>query len=146
MMSTHYDVIVIGSGFGGALAAYRLAQTGLNTILLEKGGWPRRDKLDTDARAILVQQRYRAASPLMMRQYGARHFTPMNTNGIPRICSHLLAEHPNLKIIVLLAEGKTAFLYESGSSKKYINEPSADTIVNTIRQSLEKIRNKQSII
>jgi DNA-binding NarL/FixJ family response regulator len=69
--------------------------------------------------------------------------TPMNTNGIPRICSHLLAEHPNLKIIVLLAEGKTAFLYESGSSKKYINEPSADTIVNTIRQSLEKIRNKQ---
>jgi DNA-binding NarL/FixJ family response regulator len=69
--------------------------------------------------------------------------TPMNTNGIPRICSHLLAEHPNLKIIVLLAEGKTAFLYESGSGKKYINEPSADTIVNTIRQSLEKIRNKQ---
>jgi DNA-binding NarL/FixJ family response regulator len=69
--------------------------------------------------------------------------TPMNTNGIPRICSHLLAEHPNLKIIVLLAEGKTAFLYESGFSKKYINEPSADTIVNTIRQSLEKIRNKQ---
>ena len=69
--------------------------------------------------------------------------TPMNTNGIPRICSHLLAEHPNLKIIVLLAEGKTAFLYESASGKKYINEPSADTIVNTIRQSLEKIRNKQ---
>jgi DNA-binding NarL/FixJ family response regulator len=63
--------------------------------------------------------------------------TPLKANGEPKICSHLLAEHPRLKIIVLMAEGKAALLYESGSRKKYIDEPSADTIINTIRESVQ---------
>ena len=62
--------------------------------------------------------------------------TPLKVNGEPKICSHLLAEHPRLKIIVLMAEGKAALLYESGSRKKYIDEPSADIIIDTIRESL----------
>jgi hypothetical protein len=63
--------------------------------------------------------------------------TPLKANGEPKICSHLLAEHPQLKIIVLMAEGKAGFLYESGSRKKQIDEPSANTIVNIIRESLQ---------
>jgi cholesterol oxidase len=33
----HADAVVIGSGFGGSVAAYRLAEAGLSVILLERG-------------------------------------------------------------------------------------------------------------
>lgn len=36
-MKAHYDVVVIGSGFGGAITACRLAQAGLQVCVLEKG-------------------------------------------------------------------------------------------------------------
>jgi cholesterol oxidase len=36
-MSTQYDAIVIGSGFGGAVAACRLAEVGANVLVLERG-------------------------------------------------------------------------------------------------------------
>ena len=34
---SHYKAIVIGSGFGGSVAALRLAQKGIDTLLIEKG-------------------------------------------------------------------------------------------------------------
>ena len=33
------DVIIIGSGFGGAICASRLAEAGLDVVLLERGPW-----------------------------------------------------------------------------------------------------------
>jgi len=37
LMSKTYDAIVIGSGFGGAITACRLAERGLNVLVLERG-------------------------------------------------------------------------------------------------------------
>ena len=36
-MADHYHAIVIGTGFGGAVTACRLAQAGLHTLVLERG-------------------------------------------------------------------------------------------------------------
>src|SRR5918998_203230 len=37
MNETHFDVVIIGSGFGGSVMAYRLAEAGLRVCLLERG-------------------------------------------------------------------------------------------------------------
>lgn len=37
MSDTHFDAIIIGSGFGGSVMAYRLAEEGLRVCLLERG-------------------------------------------------------------------------------------------------------------
>jgi cholesterol oxidase len=37
----HYEAVVIGSGFGGAVVACRLAQAGLDVAVVERGRrWP----------------------------------------------------------------------------------------------------------
>jgi len=51
MSATEYDAIVIGSGAGGAAAAYRLVQGGLKVILLEKG-----DHLPVDGSTLDIQR------------------------------------------------------------------------------------------
>jgi cholesterol oxidase len=38
---THFDAVIVGSGFGGSVMAYRLAEAGLRVCLLERGkGYP----------------------------------------------------------------------------------------------------------
>jgi len=37
MSRTHYDAVIVGSGFGGSVMAYRLAEAGLQVCLLERG-------------------------------------------------------------------------------------------------------------
>lgn len=37
MMNNHYDAVIVGSGFGGSVMAYRLAEVGLRVRLLERG-------------------------------------------------------------------------------------------------------------
>ena len=59
--------------------------------------------------------------------------TPLNSNGEPKICSHLLAEHPTLKVVTLSAKGEAAYLYRSKSPRFFI-EPSREAILFTIRR------------
>lgn len=43
-MNTHYDWIIIGSGFGGSVSALRLAEKGYSVLVLEKGRrWKKED-------------------------------------------------------------------------------------------------------
>jgi choline dehydrogenase-like flavoprotein len=59
-MSSQYDVIIIGTGAGGGTLAYRLAPTGKRILLIERGGYVRREKANWDARAVAVEGRYQA--------------------------------------------------------------------------------------
>jgi cholesterol oxidase len=36
-INTHLDAIIVGSGFGGSVTAYRLAEAGLCVCILERG-------------------------------------------------------------------------------------------------------------
>ncbi|MEN0072845.1 MAG: GMC family oxidoreductase [Paracraurococcus sp.] len=61
MAAERYDVIIIGSGPGGGTMAWRLAQTGKRILLLERGGYLRREKENWDSRAVFLDGRYQAA-------------------------------------------------------------------------------------
>jgi choline dehydrogenase-like flavoprotein len=56
----HYDVIVIGSGPGGASLAQRLAPTGKRILILERGEYLPREQANWDAKAVFVDNRYQA--------------------------------------------------------------------------------------
>src|SRR5215204_6217266 len=56
--STHYDVIIIGTGAGGGTLAARLAPSGLRILLLERGDFVPREKENWDARAVFIENRY----------------------------------------------------------------------------------------
>lgn len=55
MNSQRYDAIVVGSGAGGAAAAYRLTHAGLRVLVLEKGGHLPTDGSTLDFRRVVHQ-------------------------------------------------------------------------------------------
>jgi len=57
-MNTHYDVIIIGSGAGGATLAHHLAPSGKRILILERGGWLKREAKNWDATSVFVDNRY----------------------------------------------------------------------------------------
>jgi len=71
IQNTAFDVLIAGSGFGGATAAYALSRAGLRVLLVERGGWPNRDETDWNGRSILLDGRYRGETLLLVRQEGA---------------------------------------------------------------------------
>ena len=60
MADAHYDLIVIGSGPGGASLAHRLAPTGKRILLLERGDYLPRSPANWDAQTVFVDGAYQA--------------------------------------------------------------------------------------
>ena len=54
----HFDIIIIGSGAGGGTLAHSLASTGKKILILERGGYVRREKANWDSRAVNVEAKY----------------------------------------------------------------------------------------
>ena len=67
--------------------------------------------------------------------------TPIKANGQPKICSHLLAEHPSLIIVALSAEGEAAYLYKLDVPRLRIDNPSGQSILVAIREALMPFAN-----
>jgi choline dehydrogenase-like flavoprotein len=58
-MGNDYDVIIIGTGAGGGTLAWSLAPSGKRILLLERGGFLRREPENWDSRAVFLQNRYK---------------------------------------------------------------------------------------
>jgi choline dehydrogenase-like flavoprotein len=60
MSSDHYDVLVVGSGPGGATTAARVAETGKRVLLLERGDFLPRERDNWNSQAVFGTGKYTA--------------------------------------------------------------------------------------
>ncbi|MGH8205702.1 MAG: NAD(P)-binding protein, partial [Steroidobacteraceae bacterium] len=58
MPDGHYDLIIIGTGPGGASLAHRLAPTGKRILLLERGDWLTREPQNWSDQDVFRDSRY----------------------------------------------------------------------------------------
>ena len=65
-----YDYVIIGSGFGGAFAAYNLARAGKEVLIVERGIWPMRDESCWDENILHLSNPplYRGQTPALVDQ------------------------------------------------------------------------------
>ena len=73
MSGTHYDIIVIGSGPGGASLAQKLAPTGKRILMLERGGYLPRELANWDSGVVFVDGKYQAAETWYSKKGAAFH-------------------------------------------------------------------------
>lgn len=74
-MSSHFDIVIIGSGAGGATLAQRLAPTGKSILILERGEHLPREAENWSAKAVFLDRRYRTKE----RWYD-KHSRPFSPN------------------------------------------------------------------
>ncbi len=68
-----YDVIIVGAGAGGGTMALQLAQAGKRVLLLERGGYLKRERDNWDSQAVFVDGKYQA-----METWYDRHGKPFH--------------------------------------------------------------------
>lgn len=59
MNNTNYDIIIIGTGSGGGTIAQKLAPTGKNILIIERGDFIPKEKENWDVNEVVVKGRYR---------------------------------------------------------------------------------------
>ena len=55
----------------------------------------------------------------------------------PGLCSHVLAEYPEVKIVAVSAGGESSIVYEIGITRKYLSDASPETFTRFIRSLME---------
>ncbi|MFI4973522.1 MAG: FAD-dependent oxidoreductase [Caulobacterales bacterium] len=73
-MAKHFDVVIIGSGAGGATLAQRLAPTGKSILILERGEHLPREAENWNSKAVFIEHRYRTKEQWLDR--AGHPFTP----------------------------------------------------------------------
>jgi choline dehydrogenase-like flavoprotein len=73
-MAQHFDVIIIGSGPGGASFAQALAQTGKRILILERGDYLPREQANWSSKAVFVDGKYQASETWL--DSNGRTFSP----------------------------------------------------------------------
>jgi choline dehydrogenase-like flavoprotein len=73
MSSSHYDVIIIGSGAGGGTLAYRLASSGKRILLVERGDYVPREQANWSTRAVNVEGKYQTKETWRDKTGGELH-------------------------------------------------------------------------
>ena len=80
--ANHYDIIIIGTGAGGGTLAHELAPTGKRILILERGGFVRREKENWSSRAVNIEARYAAKDVWRDKDAAALHpHTNYNVGG-----------------------------------------------------------------
>lgn len=73
-MTQHYDIVIVGSGAGGASLAQRLAPTGKSILILERGQHLPRENENWSPKSVFVDRRYRTRDQWWDKQ--GHPFTP----------------------------------------------------------------------
>jgi choline dehydrogenase-like flavoprotein len=71
--SSHYDVIIIGTGAGGGTLAYKLAPSGRKILLLERGDYVPREKDNWSTKAVNLDAKYNTKEAWYDRNGEALH-------------------------------------------------------------------------
>lgn len=69
-MTAPWDLVVVGTGFGGSMVALAAVNAGLRVLLIERGRWVDRDESAWDPGSILLRRKYRSASPFETPRFG----------------------------------------------------------------------------
>jgi choline dehydrogenase-like flavoprotein len=73
-MKSDYDIIIIGTGAGGGTLARHLAPSGKSILLLERGGWLKREPENWSAHEVFEKNRYVSIDP--WRDKHGKQFQP----------------------------------------------------------------------
>ena len=147
--SLHADVVIVGSGAGGGMAAHDLAATGAKVVVLEEGPWLEQQQMTQREDAmlpLLYQERGgRATTDRAIRVMGGRCVggsTVHNTNLCKRAPAEVLERWRQELHVSGLSTDEMAALYDSVERSLSVSDidPSARNANNrTLERGLETL-------